>query len=80
MQNKFYQSIMGSVLLRVCEADRLLKIDSEKALTYASQSFTAEFRKAEEEVSASGREFDKLSENELSGIKDRIFSGMTAIR
>lgn len=79
-QNKPYLNRMGAVLLKVCETDRLLKVDSEKALTYASQRFTAEFKKAEEEVLASGREFDRLSKDELREIKNRIFSGMTAIR
>ncbi|MCH5203202.1 MAG: nucleoside triphosphate pyrophosphohydrolase [Oscillospiraceae bacterium] len=79
-KNELYQSMMGVILLKICEVDRLLKVDSEKALTYASQRFTAEFRKAEEEISANKRELDKLSEDELRGVKNRIFSGTAAIR
>lgn len=77
--NERYQDKMGEILLRVCEANRLLKVDSEKALTYASRKFTDEFRKAEEDISAGGRKLDELSEDELYGIKNRIFSGLTAI-
>lgn len=78
--NERYQDKMGEILLRVCEADRLLKVDSEKALTYASQKFTAEFKAVEEEKAAGGKVLDELSEEELRGIKDRIFSGIAAIR
>ena len=75
-----YQDKMGEILLKVCEADRLLKVDSEKALTYASQKFTVGFKAAENEISADGKTLDELSEDELRGIKDRIFSGIAAIR
>lgn len=79
-QNKLFESRMGCILLRICEADRLLKVDSDKALAYASQRFMDEFRGAEEEVIAGGGELDKLSQDELSVIKNRIFSGTAAIR
>lgn len=79
-ENERCQSKMGDILLKICEVDRLLKVDSEKALTYASQRFTAEFRKAEEEIASGGKKFDELSQDELRSIKDRIFSGSTAIR
>lgn len=77
---QLYQEKMGEILLRTCEADRLLKVDSEKALTYASQRFTKSFKAAEEQISAGGRKLDELSEEELGGIQKRIFSGETAIR
>ena len=79
-KEQLYQDKMGEILLRTCEADRLLKVDSEKALTYASQRFTKSFKAAEEQISASGRKLDELSDEELGGIQKRIFSGETAIR
>ncbi len=79
-QNEAYQKKMGGILLKVCEADRLLKVDSEKALTYACQGFTAELKKAEEEITRDGRKLEELSEEERRGVRDRIFSGVTAIR
>ncbi len=77
---QLYQEKMGGILLRVCDVDRLLKVDSEKALTYASQRFTKSFKAAEEQISAGGRKLDELSEEELGGIQKRIFSGVTASR
>ena len=55
------QQIIGDVLLSFCNLSRILKVDSEKALTYAINRFIMTFKVAEEKSGG----MDKLSAEEL---------------
>jgi len=70
------QQILGNILLSFCNLDRILKIDGEKALTYSTNRFIMGFRVLENEVIQNGGSLDKLSDEELKHMADKVFSGL----
>lgn len=68
------QQILGNILLSFCNLDRILSIDGEKALTYATNRFIMEFRTIENEALKKGGALDGLSDEELSLAVGRLFS------
>ena len=66
---------LGNLLLDFCNLDRILKVDGEKALTYASNEFIINFSHAENSASEKGKKLDELSPEELAEIKKSVFSG-----
>lgn len=69
------QQILGDILLSFCNLDRILTIDGEKALTYSTNEFIMRFRVSENETVENGGSLDKLSDEELSRMAERVFSG-----
>lgn len=59
------QQIFGVMLLWICNLARILKIDGEKSLTYATNRFIMIFSTLESELNKQGRSFDDLTEAEL---------------
>ena len=68
------QQILGNILLCFCNLDRILKIDSEKALTYSTNGFIMGFRAIENEAIQNGNSMDKLPDEELKRITKDLFS------
>lgn len=73
--NSQNQQIIGNLLLNFCNLNRILKIDGEKALTYASNEFIIDFSHSEKTALDSGRKLDELSPEELDEIKNTVFNG-----
>ena len=70
------QQIMGKILLKFCNLSRILKIDSEKALTYSTNRFIMNFRAVENEIIASGKSLDDISDEELKLALDKVLNGL----
>lgn len=68
------QQTCGKLLLEICNLNRILKVDGEKALTYASNKFIIDFSRAEKAALEQGKKLDELSEDELRGLMDKVFS------
>lgn len=68
------QQTCGKLLLENCNLNRILKVDGEKALTYASNKFIIDFSRAEKAALEQGKKLDELSEDELRGLMDKVFS------
>ncbi len=66
------QQILGEILLRFCNLNRILKNDGEKALTYSTNRFIMAFRAVENDIIKQGGSLDKLSDAELGQAADRI--------
>lgn len=63
---------LGDLLFSAVNAARFLQVDPETALHAASDKFAARFRRVEEAVSASGRNMEELSLNELDSIWNAV--------
>lgn len=74
--NTHNQQTLGKIALSLCNLNRILHIDGEKALTYSTNKFIAAFRAAEEEVIADGGSMDKLSDEELRRMADKVISAL----
>ncbi|MGN0686597.1 MAG: nucleoside triphosphate pyrophosphohydrolase [Oscillospiraceae bacterium] len=59
------QQKIGELLLGICNLNRNLKVDGEKALTYASNRFIIVFAALEKQLNAQGRSFSELTDEEL---------------
>ncbi len=70
------QQIMGKILLKFCNLNRILKVDSEKALTYSTNRFIMNFRAVENEIIASGKFLDDISDEELNLALDKVLNGL----
>lgn len=70
------QQTLGKIALSLCNLNRILRIDGEKALTYSTNRFIAAFGAAEEEVISNGGSMDKLSDEELRRIADKVISAL----
>ena len=70
------QQIMGKILLKFCNLNRILKVDSEKALTYSTNRFIMNFRAVENEIIASGKSLDDISDEELKLALDKVLNGL----
>ncbi len=70
------QQIMGKILLKFCNLNRILKVDSEKALTYSTNRFIMNFRAVENEIIASGKSLDDISDEELNLALDKVLNGL----
>lgn len=70
------QQFMGKILLKFCNLSRILKIDSEKALTYSTNRFIMNFRAVENEIIASGKSLDDISDEELKLALDKVLNGL----
>lgn len=68
------QQTCGKLLLEICNLNRILKVDGEKALTYASNKFIIDFSRAEKAALEQGKKLDEMSEDELRGLMDKVFS------
>lgn len=66
------QQILGEILLRFCNLNRILKNDGEKALTYSTNRFIMAFRAVENDIIKQGGSLDKLSDVELSRAAESI--------
>ncbi len=64
--------IMGKILLSICNLDRILKIDGEKALTYSTNQFIMMFRALEQQALAEGKSLDSLSDEDFNSLLNRI--------
>ncbi len=73
--NSQNQQTLGNLLLNFCNLDRILGVDGEKALTYASNQFIIDFGHAENSASEKGKTLDELSPEELSELKKIVYSG-----
>ncbi len=62
------QQIIGNLLFCFCNLSRILKIDSEKALTYAINRFIMTFKAVE----FGGSTLDKLSDDELAKLTESL--------
>lgn len=71
------QHLLGDLLLSFCNLDRILKADGEKALTYSTNNFIIMFRALEKEAlsGADGGALDKLSDEELRVMAEKVFGG-----
>ncbi len=72
------QHLLGDLLLSFCNLDRILKVDGEKALTYSTNNFIILFRTLEKELlnkKADCGASDKLSDEELQGMAEKVFGG-----
>ena len=71
------QHLLGDLLLS-CNLDRILKVDGEKALTYSTNNFIILFKTLEKELlnkKADCGASDKLSDEELQGMAEKVFGG-----
>lgn len=68
------QRILGKIALSLCNLNRILHIDGEKALTYSTNELIKAFGAAEDEVIAGGGSLDKLSEDELCQMAAKLIS------
>lgn len=68
------QQILGNILLSFCNLDRILSVDGEKALTYATNRFIMDFRTIENEVLENGGSLDRLSDEKMSDAVSKLFS------
>lgn len=66
------QQILGEILLRFCNLNRILKNDGEKALTYSTNRFIMAFGAVENDIIKQGGSLDKLSDDELSRTAEKI--------
>ncbi len=64
--------IMGKILLSICNLDRILQIDGEKALTYSTNKFIMVFRALEKEALAHGKSLDSLSDEDFITLLNRL--------
>lgn len=69
------QQLVGKILLKFCNLNRILKIDSEKALTYSTNRFIMNFGAVENEIIAGGKSLDNISEEELKTAADKVHNG-----
>ena len=72
------QHLLGDLLLSFCNLDRILKVDGEKALTYSTNNFIILFKTLEKELlnkKADCGASDKLSDEELQGMAEKVFGG-----
>lgn len=69
------QHIIGNVLMNFCNLDRILKIDSEKALTYSTNRFIMVFKALENDFTEKGISLDKLSDDEIHRFAEKVISG-----
>ena len=72
------QHLLGDLLLSFCNLDRILKVDGENALTYSTNNFIILFRTLEKELlnkKADCGASDKLSDEELQGMAEKVFGG-----
>ena len=67
------QQIMGNLLLSICNLSKILKIDGEKALTYATNRFIMVFSTLESLLASQGRSFEDVSEEELDKLLSQCF-------
>lgn len=63
--NPHNQQIIGDLLLSFCNLGRILKTDSEKALTYSTNRFIIMFRALETEAASKGKKPEDFSEEEF---------------
>lgn len=70
------QHILGNILLKFCNLSRILKIDSEKALTYSTNRFIMNFSAVEKEIIAGGKTLDDISDEELKLAADKVLNGL----
>ncbi len=70
--NTHNNHIMGKILLTICNLNRNLKIDGEKALTYSTNQFIMRFRALEQEALADGKTLDSLSDEDMVSLLSRI--------
>lgn len=73
--NSQNQQTLGDLLLDFCNLGRILKVDGEKALTYASNQFIIDFSRAEKIAQEQGKKLDEMSEEELRQLMNTVFSG-----
>lgn len=69
----YNQQKTGELLLEFCNLNRILKIDSEKALTYATNGAIIVFGALEKQIIEEGRDMNSLSEAELHEIALKLF-------
>lgn len=62
----------GDLLFSMVNLSRFIKVNSEQALSEATDKFTNRFEKVEKEVSKSGRDMAELSLEELDEIWDKV--------
>lgn len=70
------QRIMGNLLWNVCNLCKILKIDSEKALTYSANEVIIVFGAVEKELAAQGRSLSDVSDEELADITKKLFTAV----
>lgn len=70
------QRILGKILLQICNLSRIFKVDSEKALTYSTNMFIMNFRAVENEIIASGKKLEDVSNEELKLAADKVLNGL----
>lgn len=68
------QHILGQLLLNFCNLNRIYKNDGEKALTYSTNQFIIDFGAFESGVISEGTSLDKLSEEKLMDIADKLLA------
>ncbi len=62
------ETIIGKILLNICNISRILGTDSEKALTYAENEYIKRFKEFENGKRAEGRKLTECTEGELKGV------------
>lgn len=70
--NSHNSHIMGKILFTICNLDRILKIDGEKALTYSTNQFIMMFRAFEQKALAEGKALAELSDEDMLSLLSRI--------
>lgn len=70
------QQTLGKISLSLCNLNRILHIDGEKALTYSTNRFITAFKAAEEEIISGGGSMDKLSDEELHQMAYKVISAL----
>ncbi|MBS7398553.1 MAG: nucleoside triphosphate pyrophosphohydrolase [Ruminiclostridium sp.] len=60
--------IFGELLLSCCNLSRIIKKDSEKALTFAINKFIMRFRELERDTVSQGKTLDNLSDEQVKAL------------
>ncbi len=64
--------IIGKILLSICNLDRILKTDGEKALTYSTNQFIMNFRALEEKALSEGKSLDNLTDTDFASLLNQL--------
>ncbi|MBQ4165934.1 MAG: MazG family protein, partial [Oscillospiraceae bacterium] len=71
------QLAIGNLLWNICNLCKILKIDSEKALTYSTNKVIIVFSAIEKALSAQGKTFSDISEQELVDVTLKLFPAVS---
>ncbi len=62
---------LGKILFEMCNLSRILKVDSEKTLTYSTNTVIMNFGELESEINKQGRKIEDCSEKEIAKLMEQ---------